>query len=304
MDNIHDDGHAVAMRLVYQFLQFLGRTKTAARRKEGTDMIAKGSIVGMLLDGHDLDGIIAISDDTRQHLLAKLAIGTHLLLVLRHSDMALIDQERLRLRRQRLRHPTVRRLGRPHLCREDMRRIILHHAVGPGRYTLAFSTIPLDVHLIKLSVAQGVGRKREQPVVRVLDPTASVGLLLLPRTEVADEINVRGMGSPLSEHPPRIRPMQTEILIAIRKVGERLLAVARQLVYLPQGVVVATPYRLLIRLQIGVVAHNADVLHYMGFYLCGSSRNLFAVRFFVYILLVHHILSIQSFYISILLPSS
>ena len=51
MDDIHDDGHAVAMRLVYQFLQFLGRTKTAARRKEGTDMIAKGSIVGMLLDG-------------------------------------------------------------------------------------------------------------------------------------------------------------------------------------------------------------------------------------------------------------
>ena len=146
-----------------------------------------------------------------------------------------------------------------------MRLFVLHHAVGPGRYTLAFSTIPLDVHLIKLSVGQGAGRKRELPVVRALDPTASVGLLLLPRTEVADEINVRGMGSPLSEHPPRIRPMQTEILIAIRKVGERLLAVARQLVYLPQGVVVTTPYSLLIRLQIGVVAHNADVLHYLGF---------------------------------------
>ena len=257
-------------------------------------MIAERSIVGMLLDGHDLDGIIAISDDTRQYLLAKLAIGPHLLLVLRHSDMALIDQERLRLRRQRLRHPTVRRLGRPHLCREDMRLFILHHAVGPGRYALAFSTIPLDVHLIKLSVAQGVDRKRELPVVRTLDTTASVGLMLFPRTEVADEIDIRGMGSPLSEHPTRIRPMQTEILIAIRKVGERLLAVVRQLVYLPQSVVVTAPYRLLIRLQIGVVAHNADMLHYLGCCLCGS-RNLFAVRLFVYILLVHHILSIQSF---------
>ena len=56
-------------------------------------MVAEGAVVGMLLYRHNLDGIIAVLDNARQHVHAELLIGANSLTVLRHADVALINQQ-------------------------------------------------------------------------------------------------------------------------------------------------------------------------------------------------------------------
>ena len=57
-------------------------------------MIAKRTIIGVFLNSHDLNAVIAISYDTWQHIFLKLTIGAHTFGVLRHTDMAFIYQQR------------------------------------------------------------------------------------------------------------------------------------------------------------------------------------------------------------------
>ena len=46
----------------------------------------------MLLNGHDLDTIVSVFDNSRKHILAKLIVGPDFLGILRHSDVAFVDE--------------------------------------------------------------------------------------------------------------------------------------------------------------------------------------------------------------------
>ena len=80
------------MRSINQFLQVLGRTETRTWREEIGDMIAKRAVIRMLRDGHKLDGVVAVRLDARQYLLGKLLISPDLPLLLRHTDVRLVNQ--------------------------------------------------------------------------------------------------------------------------------------------------------------------------------------------------------------------
>ncbi len=219
MYNVHDDGNSQPVSLVYQPLQLLRSSETAARSEERADMIAERAVVRVLLHSHYLDGIVSIADNSRQDALAKLTVRAHFLLILRHTDVALVNQERLCLWTQRLRPPTVRSLGRPDLGRKDMRLLVLHHTIGPSRDALSFPSIPLDVHFVELSVAQCSGGKRQLPVFRVLYAMAAISIKFLPPAEVTHKTDACGMGCPLTEHPSPVRSVQPEVFMAIGKVG-------------------------------------------------------------------------------------
>ena len=109
----------------------------------------------MLLNGHHLNGIITILGHARQDILLELRIGAYLLCILRHTYMAFVDQQRTLLRLEVLFLKFVFLLRIPDLCREDFGVVILYHTTTPGRDTLAFATVPLHLHLVKLSVLQG-----------------------------------------------------------------------------------------------------------------------------------------------------
>ena len=53
-------------------------TGPAAHRKEVGDVVAEGAVVGVLLDGHDLQRVVAQAADARQHLLGKRHVGVDL----------------------------------------------------------------------------------------------------------------------------------------------------------------------------------------------------------------------------------
>ena len=80
-------------------------------------MVAKRTVVRVLLDSHYLDAVVAIGNDSWQHILLKLSICAHFLSVLRHTDVAFVDEEWGSVRLESLLLPCVW-FCVPYLCRE------------------------------------------------------------------------------------------------------------------------------------------------------------------------------------------
>ena len=102
----------------------------------------------MLLNGHNLDSVISQVDDAWQHLGAEFIIGANRLLLLRHADVALIDEQRVAAWLETACAPLIGLLGRPHLSGKDMGRGVLHHARGVGRDALALASAPVHDELV------------------------------------------------------------------------------------------------------------------------------------------------------------
>src|SRR3712207_2138187 len=93
MYNIHDDRHTRLMGRVDKLFQLLRGAKTAGWREERADMIAERPIIRMFLNSHHLNTVISVFHHTGQDILPELSVSAHLLGVLSHTHMALINQE-------------------------------------------------------------------------------------------------------------------------------------------------------------------------------------------------------------------
>ena len=193
----------------------------------------------MLLDGHHLNGVVAVGLHARQHILPKLSVCPHLLGILSHADMALVDEQRRLLGLEAGLLPHVGNLRIPYLCGENLRLFVLHNTPAPGRNTLALATVPLHLHLVELTVLQVLVLQFQLPVAGALYALALVFLILLPVIEVADEVYFRCVRCPLTEHPAARQLVQSEVHVTGSEVAQCALAFLRQLRYLPQGMVVA-----------------------------------------------------------------
>ena len=94
----------------------------------------------MLLYRHDLYGIVAVFGYTGKYQVAELGIGADALGLLRHAYVALIYEERARVRDKLFDFPLVSLFRLPYLGREHMCHIILHHTGGIGRDAFALES--------------------------------------------------------------------------------------------------------------------------------------------------------------------
>ena len=184
----------------------------------------------MLLDGHNLNAVVAVFDDTRQYIILEFGIGAHLLGIFAHSDMAFVDQEWIGLGFESLLFPFIR-LWSPHLCREYLRVLVLHNTLRPSWNTLAIASVPMDVHLIEISVFKSLGWQFQLPVSCSLNTFSLVFLVFLPIVEITNQVYFGSIGSPLAEHPASTRCLvKSEIVVSTRKIGQGCLSVASELV--------------------------------------------------------------------------
>ena len=65
VDDVQQDGEAEAVGGVDEVLEVLGRAEARGRGEEVRDVVAEGAVVGVLLDGHELDGVVAGAGDAR-----------------------------------------------------------------------------------------------------------------------------------------------------------------------------------------------------------------------------------------------
>ncbi len=218
--NVHHHGDAHRVGLVHKRLQFLGRAETAARREETAHVIAETSIIRMLLHSHYLDAVVAQALHAGQDIVAELDVGAHLLRVLRHADVALIDEQGVGGWLELGHLPLVGILGSPCLRAEYLGVGILHHAVCPGGNALAVSAVPMDTQLEQAAMPEGLVLDLYFPVSRLCHTPHGMLGHLLPPVEVTYHIDACGVGGPLTQHPAVCHTVQTEIEIAVRKVGE------------------------------------------------------------------------------------
>ena len=164
-------------------------------------MITERTIVRMLLNSHHLNAIITILDDTRQHILTELIVCAHLLRILSHAYMALVDKQRTFLWFEVLLFEIIFLSGVPYLSRKDVRLFVLHNATTPSRNTLTLATVPLYLHLVKLTMLQVAFAQLQFPVTSTLNTLTFKLLILLPIIKITNQINLRSIRGPLTEHP-------------------------------------------------------------------------------------------------------
>ena len=87
----HTDTHV--MGFVNQILQILGLAEPGTGCVEICDLVAEASIVGMLHNGHQLDGIVTGFFYMGQDNVCKLTVSTDASFFLRHTDMRFVNVE-------------------------------------------------------------------------------------------------------------------------------------------------------------------------------------------------------------------
>ena len=239
VDQVHDDGKAHAVGVVDEMLQLVGGAETAGRGEEVGHVVAETAIVGMLLDGHDLDGIVSGPHHTRQHSGAEFFVRAHALCVLGHANVAFVDEQRVTLGAECAGGESVRLVGLPHLGGKDGRLLILHGTLAPRRHTLAAAAVPIDFHLVQVAVLHARKGQLQLPHA-VFQTLQAVYGEFLPTVEVADKIYLRGIGSPLAEYPSRRRAVQTKVEVTVGKLRQRA-ACRRRKRRTPAGIMGMTP---------------------------------------------------------------
>ncbi len=204
VNDIHYHRYTLAVGLVDKFFQVVGRTETARGGKEIGHMIAKRTVIGMLLNGHNLNGVVAVGNYSRKHLGAEFVVRTHAFCLLCHAYMTLIYEQWRCIGHEVGITPLKCCSGRPHSCRENVCVGVLHHMCGIGRYALAMPSGPLHEHLVKLSVFDCIGRQLHlpdtghTPFYRVECELRQ----LFPVRKVANQAYRACIRSPFAKYPP------------------------------------------------------------------------------------------------------
>mmetsp|Transcript_34329 Transcript_34329/g.87789 ORF Transcript_34329/g.87789 Transcript_34329/m.87789 type:complete len:515 (+) Transcript_34329:637-2181(+) len=154
--DVHQHHQAHAVRLVDHGLELVGGAAARRGRKEVGHVVAKGAVVRVLLDGHNLDGVVAIVADARQHILLEVGIRVDDGLLVGHTDVALVDAQRARALRARV--------------LEHILLVLLQHA----RCRLLQGLV---VHAVELDLIPLLSGKLD-PGGNPLEPLAPVGLHL------------------------------------------------------------------------------------------------------------------------------
>ena len=121
-------------------------------------MVTETAVVGVLLNGHNLDAVIAVAGNVRQYFFLKFEVAAHLLFLLGHADVAFINQQRSGVGLEGALLEFIGFLRSPYLCAEDFGLLVLHHAVGPGRNAFSLSAVPSESSACR--GRRGVGHRR------------------------------------------------------------------------------------------------------------------------------------------------
>ena len=186
-------------------------------------MVAKRTVVGVLLNSHNLNGVVAQFHDAWQHLGAKFLVRAYCLLVLRHTDVALVDEQRIDRRHEVVYLKLVGLFRAPNLRRENLSGVVLHHACGVGWDAFAPTAIPVHMQLKEVAVRHGAFRQVDFPV-SVGESLHAVGFTLCPFVEWPHDVDVGGIWRPFTECPSIISAVQAIVIVGVCKIAELALA--------------------------------------------------------------------------------
>ena len=209
----------------------------------------------MLLDGHDLDGVVAVGGDAWEYAVTELGVGADAFGLLGHADVALVDEERPRVGGEVLDGPAEGGVL-PYLGGEDVGLGVLDHSGGVGGDAEALTSGPVDAHFVELAVVDFVVGDVNFPYAVAQGVELEFGELF-PVGKVADEVYLGGIGCPFAERPPVAYAVEAEVLVSVGEVFERV-AVGGQVGFLADGVLMAPLDGCGVGLEPGVVLIDSE----------------------------------------------
>ena len=222
MDDVQKDTDAHAVGCVDQLPELIRGTKAGTGRKEIRHLIAKGGIVRMLHDRHDLDAVVTAILYPGQHILGELPVGSDALLLIAHADVAFVDQRisGTTLLEKSAIGPLELFLRIPDLAGEAAVRPGLTDPVHVGGDALDPAPVRKEADLHILSVLKGFQGQLDLPVAPV-QPGHAVGILV-PTVEVAHQRRCLGMGRPFPINPAGLGLVEAIIQISVGQLPKAL----------------------------------------------------------------------------------
>ena len=218
MHQVHHHADAEAMRLVHEPLQVLRRAETRTDGIKTRHLIAERTVIRMLLDAHQLDGVIPQLGNAGQDIRPELIERRHPAVLHAHAHMRLVNQRMLDGRGFRI-FPLVPFFRFPHLRRKQLGHVVLHHPPHISRNPFTGSSLPFYPQLIEHPVPQRLRRQPQFPHAARQRLQAEC-LTPLPSVRFPNQVNCRSVGRPFAEHPALLRPMQTKIQMIVENVRQ------------------------------------------------------------------------------------
>ena len=231
-------------------------------------MIAEAAIVRVLLDSHNLNGIVTVSLYAWQNVLFELSVSADLLSILCHTDMAFIDEQRIDVRLEVVIIPLEGLFRIPDLCGEDFGLFVLHNTRCPSGNTLAAAAVPVNLHLEEVAVLHCLLRQVDFPVAGTRNLLEAIRFFFLPAIEIANQEDSGSIWCPLTENPTIISLVKTKIEVTRSKFRKRTFAVLCELVDLPDCMVMTTMNCALEWFKPRIICHQTDVFNFTHTILC------------------------------------
>ena len=174
----------------------------------------------MLLNGHELEGVVSGSNDARQGLLGELAPGPDFLLGLSHARVDLVDERCDGFASEARVLPREGCFRVPDLGVEDESGGVLHDPPGPDRDAVALAAAPVDPQAEEIAVAQRFFRQAQLPDAVLVFARECKRLRFLPAGRIPDKKDAGGVRRPLPENPLVPAQVQPEVLMPRGEIGQ------------------------------------------------------------------------------------
>ncbi len=106
----------------------------------------------MLLNGHNLYGVVSVGGYARQHIVGEFCVSAHPFFFRGHANVTFVYEQRVAFGLEVADAEAIRACGILHLSGEDMRFGVLHHTRGISRDSLSLTTGPGHEHLVEIAV--------------------------------------------------------------------------------------------------------------------------------------------------------
>ena len=143
MNDVHNHCNTQSVCGIDQLLQFFRSTETGRSGKETGYMVTETTVVGMFLNCHDLNAIVSGFSYARKSFFTELVVSSYFIFLLRHTNMAFVDKQRIRIRFKCTLLYFIWLFRCPDLRTENLGLLILYHPCYPGRNTFSTTAFPM-----------------------------------------------------------------------------------------------------------------------------------------------------------------
>ena len=216
VNEIEKHGKSHRMRFVDKLFKLPRRSVARGCCKERRDLIAERAVIGMLHYRHYLKRVVAERLYARKDVLAKFAVGSYSLLVLRHTDVTFVDAKSAPCGNEAAVLPLV--LGLVHDYRRPKSRVfVLNYALGVERNSLEQLATVLDDSLYQTAIPKRVLALKEDLKNTVAD-RRETKIEPSPIHHIAREVDFLGGRCPFAIEPSVLGLVKAEILVTVCKI--------------------------------------------------------------------------------------